>query len=190
MTLAWAAMTPLVFAAPLANAPIPAAERETIYILHSIREPQAASAAGCPAALTGFEPFSAEAERYFSFWSIESQSDSGRVINARRSRVASLRGCFGPTAEPARQNFNAEIQLGAMTFRGHGECVALMVDFPEKGLYPVRCHLVLAELPAPFVGGLLTTNTLTSAARFGGDTEPPGYVQASIATIRLWRRHD
>jgi hypothetical protein len=63
----------------------------------------------------------------------------------------------------------------------------LMIDFPEPGLFPVRCHLVLGGLPAPFVGGLLTTNTLTSKAAFGGDTEPPGYTQASIATIRLWR---
>jgi len=35
--------------------------------------------------------------------------------------------------------------------------------------------------------GLLTTNTMTSGASFGGDTEPPGYTQASIATVRLWK---
>jgi hypothetical protein len=28
---------------------------------------------------------------------------------------------------------------------------------------------------------------MTSKAAFGGDTDPPGYTQASIATIRLWR---
>jgi hypothetical protein len=38
-------------------------------------------------------------------------------------------------------------------------------------------------VPAPFVGGLLTTNT---NGPFGGDTRPPGYTQASIATIPLW----
>jgi hypothetical protein len=62
-----------------------------------------------------------------------------------------------------------------------------MTDFPKSGLFPVRCQLILSDLPAPFVGGLLTTNTMTSGARFGGDTEPSGYTQASIATIRLWR---
>ena len=77
--------------------------------------------------------------------------------------------------------------MGAITFRGSGECLALMTDLPEAGLFPVRCQLVLSGLPAPFVGGLLTTNTMTSMAPFGGDTEPPGYAQASIATIRLWR---
>jgi hypothetical protein len=31
----------------------------------------------------------------------------------------------------------------------------------------------------------VTTNTITSKATFGGHTDPPGYTQASIATIRL-----
>ena len=30
-----------------------------------------------------------------------------------------------------------------MSFRGSGECLALMIDFPEPGLFPVRCQLVL-----------------------------------------------
>ena len=54
-------------------------------------------------------------------------------------------------------------------------------------LFPVRCQLVLDGLPAPNVGGLLTTNTITSKAGFGDETNPPGYTQASIATIRLWK---
>jgi hypothetical protein len=87
---------------------------------------------------------------------------------------AELHGCFGPTNERARQNFYAEVQLGAISFRGNGECLALMIDFPETGLFPVRCHLILSGLPAAFVGGLLTTNTMITNAPFGGDTQPPG----------------
>ena len=34
---------------------------------------------------------------------------------------------------------------------------------------------------------LLRKRSTTSAARFGGDTDPYGYTQASIATIRLWK---
>ena len=109
------------------------------------------------------------------------------VVDAKGARVAELRACFGPTTNRARQNFYAEVRLGAISFRGNGECLALMIDFPETGLFPVRCQLVLSGLPAPFVGGLLTTNTMTSRAAFGGDTDPPGYTQASIATIRLWK---
>jgi len=160
---------------------------EDIYVLRSIREPLAPTIDWCSSAKTGFEPFATDAERFFSFWSVASSPEDGRAIDAKDARVAELRACFGPTDERTRQNFYAEIQLGALSLRGSGECLALLIDFPETGLFPVRCHLVLSGLRAPFAGGLLTTNTLTSNAAFGGDTDPPGYTQASIATIRLWK---
>lgn len=158
--------------------------QEEIYVLRSIRERKPPAADWCAAARTGFAPLPADAERSFSFWSIV--TEGGRVVDTKAARVAELRGCFGPTQEAARQRFYAEIELGALSFRGEGECLALATHFPEKGLFPVRCQLVLSGLPAPYVGGLLTTNTLASKAAFGGDTDPPGYTQASIATVRLW----
>lgn len=167
--------------------PVAAADLEDIYVLRSIREPQAPIAAGCARSITGFEPMAADAERFFSFWSVLSRPEDGRVVDAAAARVAELRGCFGPTEDRARQNFHAEIRLGSLFFHGRGECQALMIDFPEPGLFPVRCQLVLGGLPAPFVGGLLTTSTMTTRASFGGDSDPPGYTQASIATLRLWR---
>ena len=142
-------------------------------MLRSIREQQAPTSDGCAASRTGFEPFPTDAERFFSFWSVRSRAEDGRVVDAKQARVAELRGCFGPTEDRARQNFYAEIELGAISFRGSGECLALGIDVPEAGLFPVRCQLVLSGLPAPFVGGLLTTNTITSKAPFGGDTDPP-----------------
>jgi hypothetical protein len=161
--------------------------REAIYVLRSIREQRAPTREGCAASRAGFEPFPTDAERFFSFWSVQSRAEDGRVVDARRARVAALRGCFGPTADRARQNFYAEVELGAIAFRGRGECLALGIDVPEAGLFPVRCQLLLSDLPAPYVGGLLTTNTITSKAPFGGETDPSGYTQASIATIRLWK---
>ena len=170
----------------LAQADVRAGAKEDIYLLRSIREPQTADAAWCHPDRIGFEPFPTDAERFFSFWSVQSRAEDGRVIEAQAGRVAELRGCFGPTAEPARQNFYAEIRLGPLLVQGRGECLALALDFPEQGLFAVRCQLVLREA-GPYVGGLLTTNTLTSKAPFGAVTEPPGYAQASIATIRLWK---
>jgi hypothetical protein len=164
------------------------ADLEEIYLLRSIRERQTPTATGCAASVTGFEPFPSDAERFFSFWSVRSRPQDGRVVDAKRERVAELRGCFGATAERGRQNFYAEVRLGETSFRGSGECLALMTAFPEEGLFPVRCQLILSGLPAPFVGGLLTTSTITSGALFGGETDPSGYTQASIATIRLWKR--
>ena len=165
----------------------PSAALEDIYILRSIREQHEPVANWCSSARTGFQPFPTDAERFFSFWSLRLQPEDGRVVQAKDTRAAELHACFGATSERARQNFYAQIKLGSTSFRGNGECLALKTDFPEAGLFPVRCQLVLSGLPAPYVGGLLTTNTMTSRAAFGGDTDPPGYTQASIATICLWK---
>jgi hypothetical protein len=174
-------------APPARIASAPNSALEEIYILRSIREQKLPTPDGCVPSRTGFEPFATDGERFFSFWSVQSRAEDGRVVDAKQARVAELRGCFGPTEERARQNFYAEIELGLISFRGSGECLALGIDVPEVGLFPVRCQLILSGLPAPFVGGLLTTNTITSKASFGGDTDPSGYTQASIATIRLWK---
>lgn len=182
-----AAATLLAFAGPSLGDPDQTSALEDIYVLRSIREREPTIAGWCAPSRTGFEPFPADAERVFSFWSVRSRPEDGKVVDAGQGRVAELRACFGPTDDRARQNFYAEVRLGTIAFRGSGDCLALRTDFPETGLFPVRCQLVLSGLPAPFVGGLLTTNTMTSGAPFGGDTEPAGYTQASIATIRLWR---
>ena len=170
-----------------APAALPAASLEDIYILRSIREPREPVADWCASAKTGFDPFPMDAERFFSFWTVGVQPSDGKVVEAKNTRAAELRACFGATSERALQNFYAEITLGALSFHGKGECRAAMVDFPQAGLFPVRCQLILSGLPAPYVGGLLTTNTMTSKAAYGGDTDPAGYTQASIATIRLWK---
>ncbi|MET0232940.1 MAG: SMP-30/gluconolactonase/LRE family protein [Rhodanobacteraceae bacterium] len=162
-------------------------EREDIYILRSVRERETSGGHWCTRARTGFDPFEIDAERIFSFWSVRSRPEDGRIVDAKQLRVASLHACFGATAERARQNFYAEGELGALAFRGIGECEAVMVDFPEPKLFPVRCQLTLKGLPPPFVGGLLVTSTMISAAAFGTETDPAGYTQASIATVRLWR---
>lgn len=170
----------------------PDTSRETIYVLRSIREeparePSARAARGCDERTIGFTPYASDAERFYSLWSVLGRPTDGRVIDAGKKRVASLRGCFGPTTDRRRQHFQAEITMGSLSFEGRGECLALGIDVPERDMFPVRCQLVLSGLPAPYASGLLTTNTITSRAAFGGETDPPGYTQASIATIRLWR---
>jgi len=139
--------------APSGNsAPGAKAALEEIYILRSIRERREPVAGWCSSSKTGFEPFATDAERFYSFWSLRVRPD-GRVVETKHRRAAELRACFGATSEPARQNFYAEIKLGSLSFRGSGECLALKIDFPEAGLFPVRCQLVLSGLPAPYIGG-------------------------------------
>lgn len=188
-SLAFAGVSALAASAtPPANAAAPTSSSlEEIYVLRSIRDPHEPVAGWCSSARAGFEPLPTDAERFFSFWSVRTNPENGRVVETKDTRVAELRACIGGTSERPRQNFYAEIKMGSMTFQGNGECLALRIDFPEPGLFPVRCQLVLSGLPPPYVGGVLTTNTISSRAAFGGDTDPAGYTQASIATIRLWR---
>jgi len=48
----------------------------------------------------------------------------------------------------------------------------------------------LGQLPDPYLGGLLMANTINSRAPLGGVSDPPGYTQPSIATVRLWKRRE
>jgi len=70
-----------------------------------------------------------------------------------------------------------EVALAALAFRG-------------SGLSAVNCVALLKALPTPYVGGLLTSNTMLSRQAVGPESEPPGYAHASIVTLRLWRRRD
>jgi hypothetical protein len=51
-----------------------------------------------------------------------------------------------------------------------------------------RCYLDLTGLPPSFAGGRLTTNTIQTRALLGTASDPAGYTQPSIATVRLWRK--
>jgi hypothetical protein len=102
--------------APVGCASPSDASPENIYILRSIREQRAPVIDWCASSRTGFEPFSADAERFFSFWSVSTRIEDGRVVDAKRARVAQLRACFGPTQDRARQNFYAESSWARSSF--------------------------------------------------------------------------
>ncbi len=110
------------------------------------------------------------------------------MINDNVRTVGKLRACFGSTNDPKLQNFYAEGSLGAVVFTGKGECLANKSDYPEAGITGVRCFLHLGGLTPEYFGGELTTNSIRSRNVVGGVSDPPGYTQPSIATIRLWKR--
>ena len=76
--------------------------------------------------------------------------------------VGNLHACFGTTSEPQVFSFYAEGNLGATPFTGKGECRVVKNDFPEPGIRTSRCFMTLDGLPRNYVGGLLTTNSITS----------------------------
>ncbi len=110
------------------------------------------------------------------------------MIDTNVQTVGRLHACFGATADPALSNFYAEGALGNVSFTGRGECRTAKLNYPEPGISIVRCFLELSDLPNEYIGGQLTTNTLNSKNVLGDKSDPPGYTQPSIATIRLWKR--
>jgi hypothetical protein len=52
----------------------------------------------------------------------------------------------------------------------------------------MRCFLDLQGLPPNYIGGQLTSNTVLSRVAVGETSDPTGYTQPSIVTVRLWKR--
>jgi hypothetical protein len=111
----------------------------------------------------------------------------GKVTNVTGARAGTLHACFGPTADPQIVSFYAEGEVGSVPLVGRGQCRTIKRDFPEPGILASTCHLDLTGLPSSYVGGQLTTNTLNSRIILGPNSDPPGYTQPSIATVRLWK---
>ena len=159
---------------------------EEIFVVRSLRLSREAATQFCGADKTGFQ--NARVEDNYKFQAITVNPESGMVTDANVGTVGSLRACFGPTEDPRVSNFYAEGSLGKVTFQGRGECLTPKTDYHEPGANIHRCFLDIGNLPASYVGGQLTTNTVTSKQSIGLISDPPGYVQPSIATVRLWKQ--
>jgi hypothetical protein len=159
---------------------------EDIYVVRSLRESRDSPTEFCARSHSGFDDATSE-DRY-TFRSISIRVSDGRMMDNDVHSVGRLRACFGNTNDPKLQNFYAEGSLGRITFTGRGECLANKTDYPEAGITGVRCFLDLGGLSAEYIGGELTTNSIRSRKVIGGVSDPPGYTQPSIATIRLWRQ--
>ena len=159
---------------------------EEIYIARSFRESRTTPTEFCAQSSSGFDKLTSE--DHYTFRSISIQTSNGQMIDNDVQSIGRLRACFGSTADPKLENFYAEGSLSGVTFKGHGECLVSKSDYPEPGIATVRCFLHLSGLPPQYVGGELTTNSIRSRNVLGGVSDPPGYTQPSIATIRLWRK--
>ena len=178
-----------VFAASLAmvttllNASAVAQPVEEIYLARSLRLSRGATTDFCAAAKTGFK---ADYEDRYEFWA--PVVTSGRITDPMGMKIGSGRGCLDSVNNPASANFYLSLQLGNIALSGRGDCRLSKTDFPEKGLTAYHCYVELSDPSGRYVGGLLTTNTMTSRNMVGAVSDPPGYTQPSIATIRLWKK--
>jgi hypothetical protein len=127
-------------------------------------------------------------ETRYTLAAVATRADSGLVADTQSKQVGSAHACVGATSDPALLNFYLEGQVSGIAFTAVGKCALLQSDFPEAGLRLGHCFLNLSALPEPYIGGFLTSNTMFSRNANGAQSDPPGYVQPSIATIRLWKR--
>jgi hypothetical protein len=158
---------------------------ESIYVVRSWRESRIAPTDFCSAARAGFP--GATVEDRYTFRSVGTGAD-GTIRDANVRVVGQLHACFAMPTDSGPIAFYADGSLGEVTFTGRGECRTARTDFPEDGLLMQRCFLLLEGLSHGLIGGHLTTNTINSRQPLGGVTDPAGYTQSSIATVRLWRR--
>ena len=160
-------------------------EVEEIYIVRSLRVDRSEPGTFCNTGKTGFV---AEVQDRFVFKAVLTRASDGKVIDARTQDAGALQACFGDLPDGNDTNFYAEALIAGISVTGKGRCTDIVEDFPESGITSVRCFLALSNLPKPYIGGVLTTNSIVSRKALGDKSDPPGYTQPSIATIRLWRK--
>src|SRR5215467_10845053 len=161
--------------------------REEIHVIRSVRTSRITLTEYCAQAQPGLADTLFE-DRYV-FHPVTTSADDGAVVSTAGKEIASLHACFGKMADPNLRNFYGEGEIAGIRFAGRGRCTSLKTDAPEPRLNESTCFLDLSGLKAPYTGGLLTTNTLRSRNVTGDKSDPPGYVQPSIATVRLWKRN-
>jgi hypothetical protein len=159
---------------------------EAIYVTRSMRESRIAPTEFCIQTRIGFG--SATFEDQYTLRSTSTRVADGRMVDTNVSTIGRIHACFGSTSDPTTVNFYAEGVLANVPFTGTGDCRTLKQDFPEPGITVYSCFLALRNLPNGYVGGHLTTNTVVSRNAIGEKSDPPGYTQSSIATVRLWKR--
>jgi hypothetical protein len=168
------------------------ASYEDIFVLRSERKERLTQSSWCTEERAGFAPLSGPSllEDRFHFWSVETRIADGRIANTQAANVGEIRACFGATENRAVVNFYLETTLSGLAISGKGGCTVVLADQPEKNMFVSRCTVPLKVASDAYVGGLLVTSSMTTnEATFGLQTNPPGYTQVSIATVRLWRKH-
>jgi hypothetical protein len=158
---------------------------EDIFVVRSLREGRAAPGDFCAVAKIGF---TAKMEDRYVFKAVLTREPDGKVVDATTHQAGTLHACFDAAPGVADANFYAEGVIAGVSVTGKGKCTPIAGDFPEPGITSTRCFLILSNLTAPYVAGVLTTNSVTSRQPIGDQSDPPGYTQPSIATIRLWRK--
>lgn len=159
-----------------------ASPNEEIYVLRSLRETRVAPTDFCS------KLEAPTSEDNYTFYAPAVNSETGLITNLKAKAVGNIHGCFGKSAEAGVFKFYGVFETNGITGKANGDCRSGKPDFPEAGIKTFACFFELSDLPAPYVGGQLSTNSVNSKNITGEASDPPGYMQVSIATIRLWKK--
>ncbi|BCS32364.1 hypothetical protein TBR22_A15740 [Luteitalea sp. TBR-22] len=174
---------------PIAAAAQPPRARppvEEIFILRSVRLSRQAPSDFCGA--SGLGVTTPVAEDRYEFRAVATDAATGRVTSVNGARVGTLQACLGTTADARVGDFHAWGEVGGMPLLARGQCRVTGEGVPEAGLTLYAGQFDLSGLPPEYVDGRLTTNTVQGRTPVGANSDPPGYTQPSIATIRLWKK--
>src|SRR5215471_9872236 len=104
---------------------------EYIYVAHSTR----ISTTVPPTAFRNKAPFKAATEGYFTWSSVETRPEDGRVSNPAAKTIGEIRGCFG-SRDTQPVSAYTEGTIAGVPFKGMGSCQH-QADFPETGISQV-----------------------------------------------------
>jgi len=158
---------------------------EEIYLGRSVRHGRVVPSDFCAPTKTGFAP---ALEDQLSIHSVSVRPSDGRMTDTDAKSIGEMRVCIGQAMDPTLLGTYTEGQFNGIAFTGIGDCRLVRGNLPEEGLLTHRCFLALSGLPEPYVGGFLVSSSLYSRTPFGTESSPPGYAQAGVLIIRLWKK--
>jgi hypothetical protein len=159
---------------------------EDIFLIRSVRvSVNALPNDVCTPSVTGFG--SIVADQNFEFFSVAARQSDGMIVNPEVHKLGTGRGCFGLTADPNVANFYGITNFDTLSSISIGTVNRGPTNFPAPGLTESWVKAQVVSATNGYFGGLFTANSIASLNTFGDETNPPGYVQSSIATLRLWR---
>lgn len=172
---------------------------EDVFVYRVVRVTRASVGSECAGA-----GFRVSGQGNYEFTALSVRDTSGEVTFEVKQKVGESLGCFGPRSDSAPMPFYSRLNINGIKAVGRGECATRYEDFPEPHVIIQDCWLKLENLSAGYVGGFVTMNSLattggapnTAAARDctggpcgrGYESNPPGYFQTSVATMRVWRQ--
>lgn len=169
---------------------------ESIFVVRSIRTVRYGGPSGQAPLPTdfcnsgrGFDNLGSD--DHYTFSSIEIDANSGLMRDGEKKTVGWVRACFSTITTAPDGSKSLKMwglgELAGVQVEGPGACDVLSAV--EPSVTPARCWFEMKALPntGGFARALLTTNTVFSKNVFGNVSDPPGYTQSSIATVRLWR---